>query len=88
MMWTRWDVTTGCGFPPEAHSSQQRREVGTRLALPTHREKELANSSLRFHLLDKDQGFGIVNRWLEFAKEEAAVDRGGKTLHPLERGIA
>jgi hypothetical protein len=44
-----------------------------RLGLPFTEEKALRESSLRLHMLDKDQGFGIVNRWKEFSKDKVAV---------------
>jgi hypothetical protein len=43
------------------------------LHLPSTSEETLRESSLRLHLVDKDQAFGIVNRWLEFIKDEAMV---------------
>ena len=42
--------------------------------LPMRDEASLKDSSLRLHLLDKDQGFGIVNRWKEFAKDTKNVN--------------
>lgn len=42
--------------------------------LPIGSENALQESSLRLHLLDKDQGFGIVNRWKEFSKDKAVVN--------------
>lgn len=44
------------------------------LALPIASEAALQHSSLRLHVLDKDQGFGIVNRWKEFVKDKELVD--------------
>jgi hypothetical protein len=46
---------------------------GAKLNLPMQSEKLLLSSSLRLHLLDKDQSFGIVNRWNEFLKDNAVV---------------
>ena len=43
------------------------------LGLPINSEAALQESSLKLHLLDKDQGFGIVNRWTEFSKDETVV---------------
>jgi hypothetical protein len=43
------------------------------LGLPFTSEESLRESSLRLHLLDRDQGFGIVNRWKEFSKENIMV---------------
>jgi hypothetical protein len=43
------------------------------LGLPFSSEKTLLESSLKLHLLDKDQAFGIVNRWKEFAKDKVFV---------------
>jgi hypothetical protein len=43
------------------------------LGLPFGSEETLKESSLRLHLLDKDQAFGIVNRWKEFSKDKAVV---------------
>jgi hypothetical protein len=47
---------------------------GEALRLPTNSQKALEASSLRLHLLDKDQGFGIVNRWQEFASDKTVVN--------------
>jgi hypothetical protein len=44
------------------------------LHLPLMSESALQDSSLKLHLLDKDQGFGIVNRWKEFAKDKKTVN--------------
>jgi DNA replication protein DnaC len=44
------------------------------LGLPIVSETALQESSLRLHLLDKDQGFGIVNRWKEVSKDKAVVN--------------
>jgi hypothetical protein len=41
--------------------------------LPMHSEETLRESSLRLHLLDKDQAFGIVNKWKEFSKDNKVV---------------
>jgi hypothetical protein len=46
---------------------------GATLGLPFRSEKALADSSLKLHLLDKERGFGIVNRWKEFAKDKTLV---------------
>lgn len=43
------------------------------LGLPISSENGLQGSSLTLHLLDKDQGFGIVNRWKEFTKDKVSV---------------
>jgi hypothetical protein len=45
--------------------------------LPIKSEQALQESSLRLHLLDENQGFGIVNRWKEFSKDNKTV--GAKT---------
>jgi hypothetical protein len=58
---------------------------GTALGLPTSNEKALGNSSLKLHLLDKDQGFGIVNRWQEFAKDKAVVNVSQRQLQQFLR---
>lgn len=42
----------------------------TRLGLPFTTEPALQQSSLKLHLLDKDQGFGIVNRWNAFSRDK------------------
>jgi hypothetical protein len=48
--------------------------------LPMASESALQESSLRLHLLDKDQAFGIVNRWKEFYKDDRQLDlHGGST---------
>ena len=43
------------------------------LGLPIDSEDALQDSSLKLHLIDKDQGFGIVNRWNEFSKDKTLV---------------
>jgi hypothetical protein len=53
---------------------------GGGLRLPTKSEKELSESSLRLHLLDKDQAFDIVNRWAEFARDKVEFDLSGPEL--------
>jgi len=58
----------------------------TSLGLPIDSEAALQGSSLRFHLLDKNQGFGIVDRWTELKKDEAVVNvnsRGILSLLPF-----
>lgn len=47
------------------------------LGLPFGSEESLQDSSLRLHLLDKDKGFGIVNRWKEFSKDKVTIDIRG-----------
>ncbi len=47
---------------------------GGALGLPFTSEESLRDSSLRLHLLDKDQVFGIVNRWKEFSKDKITVN--------------
>lgn len=47
---------------------------GDSLGLPFEKEEALQESSLRLHLLDKDQGFGIVNRWTKFSEDETVVN--------------
>ena len=49
---------------------------GDALGLPFTSEQSLQDSRLKLHLLDKDQGFGIVNRWKEFAKDKITVQLG------------
>lgn len=46
---------------------------GDKLKLPITSEKDLQESSLMLHFLDKDQGFGIVNRWEDFSKDKMIV---------------
>ncbi len=48
--------------------------VAEAMGLPIADELSLQDSSLRLHLLDKDQGFGIVNRWTELLKDKDPVD--------------
>jgi hypothetical protein len=36
-------------------------------------EQSLLDSSLKLHLLDRDEGFGIVNRWKELAKDKITL---------------
>ena len=58
---------------------------GNELGLPTNQKRSLEESSLKLHLLDKDQGFGIVNRWQEFAKDKSSLDLRQNTLQSLLR---
>jgi hypothetical protein len=44
------------------------------LGLPIASEDLLQDSSLKLHLLDKDQGFGIVNRWSEVFRDKEVLD--------------
>src|SRR5262249_39424920 len=44
------------------------------IGLPLTSERHLEDSSLRLHLLDKDQAFGIVNRWKEFSRDAVTVN--------------
>lgn len=44
------------------------------LGLPITSEADLQDSSLKLHLLDKDQGFGIVNRWSELRSDREYLD--------------
>lgn len=44
------------------------------LGLPIESEDALQDSSLKLHMIDKDQGFGIVNRWKEFSKDKTLVN--------------
>ena len=58
----------------------------TSLNLPLDTEDSLKHSSLTLHLLDKDQGFGIVNRWKDFSKDKSVVEIiGGIDTIPLFR---
>ena len=47
--------------------------------LPMSSERSLQDSSLRLHLLDKDRGFGIVNRWKEYAADDTVVSLEDET---------
>jgi hypothetical protein len=53
------------------------------LGLPLSSENSLSDSSLKLHLLDKNQGFGIVNRWKEFSKDKSLV----RLDHPGARRV-
>jgi Viral (Superfamily 1) RNA helicase len=44
-----------------------------KIGLPITSEVVLGGSSLTLHLLDKDQGFGIINRWKEFSKDKVVI---------------
>jgi hypothetical protein len=46
---------------------------GDALGLPIVSENALQDSSLKLHLFDKDQGYGIVNRWKEFSHDKVVV---------------
>ncbi|MDT5059845.1 MAG: hypothetical protein QOH63_304 [Acidobacteriota bacterium] len=61
------DVIESAAFENEALK-------GDALGIPIKSEKALQESSLRLHLLDKDQGFGIVNRWKEFSEDKVVVN--------------
>ena len=47
---------------------------GDLLDLPMSSEDKLKDSSLRLHLLDKDQVFGVVNRWKDLSKDKEVVN--------------
>jgi hypothetical protein len=53
------------------------------LALPLSSENALKESSLKLHLLDKDQAFGIVNRWNEFVKDKALISLADPRFLPF-----
>lgn len=55
-----------------------------RLGLPLSSEEVLRDSSLSLHLLDKDKGFGIVNRWKEYSEDNATADVGAKNRAPWQ----
>jgi hypothetical protein len=55
------------------HTSRNKGLKQAKLGLPFANESALQQSSLKLHLLDKDQGFGIVNRWKEFSKDKVIV---------------
>lgn len=46
---------------------------GAALGLPITTEDALKDSSLKLHLLDKDGGFGVVNRWKELSRDKSTV---------------
>ncbi len=56
---------------------------GDKLSFPTDTEGKLEESSLSLHLLDKDQGFGIVTRWKEFAQDKIMVGLAAADLLQL-----
>lgn len=60
---------------------------GEKLALPITSEDALQDSSLKLHLLDKDQGFGIVNRWKEFSRDRVVVDLSESFLRMFRRAF-
>jgi hypothetical protein len=57
----------------DSRALQNQTLKASELALPIASERALQDSSLKLHLLDKDQGFGIVNRWNEFSRDEVMV---------------
>lgn len=61
---------------------------GASLHLPLRNEKELRESSLKLHLLDKDQAFGLVDRWKEFSRDRTVIDLRASHLFPtsISRG--
>lgn len=58
------------------------------LGLPITSEETLQDSSLKLHLIDKNQGFGIVNRWKEFSEDDKKVNLAGSHVSPFLRGWA
>jgi hypothetical protein len=54
-----------------------------KLGLPMTTEDVLQDSSLKLHLLDKDQCFGVVNRWKEFSKDAVVVNLKPVPILPL-----
>jgi len=44
------------------------------IRLPMMNEEALRSSSLKLHLLDEDQAFGIVNRWKWTSEDSGVVD--------------
>jgi hypothetical protein len=48
--------------------------------LPLNSEITLQGSSLSLHLLDKDHGFGIVNRWNDYSKDNTMVSLEKKSI--------
>ena len=44
-----------------------------KLRLPLTSEAALQDSSLKLHLLDRDQGFGIVNRWKHISRDKTTI---------------
>lgn len=57
----------------ESNAVKDKILAGDALGLPITDETILQESSLKLHLLDRDQGFGIVNRWNAFSRDEANV---------------
>ena len=55
-----------------------------RLGLPLTSEEALQDSSLKLHLLDKDQAFGVVNRWKSFSEDRTVVDLQRRRIPYLE----
>jgi hypothetical protein len=45
----------------------------TKARLPMESEQKLYKSSLRLHLVDKHHGFGSVNEWLSFSKNDTMI---------------
>jgi hypothetical protein len=57
-----------------------------KLKFPFESEKSLRESNLRLHLVDKDQAFGIVNRWKEFSRDKVIVNLQDRNeFHYLRR---
>jgi len=56
-------------------------EAGS-FGLPMGNERALQGSSIALHMLDKDQGFGIVNRWNDFSKDRVKI---GVVTQPIVR---
>lgn len=52
------------------------------LGLPLRSEGALQESNLKLHMLDKNQGFGIINRWKEFSKDKAIVSLRADATSP------
>jgi hypothetical protein len=56
---------------------------GDAMGLPIDTQEDLEESSLKLHLLDKNQGFGIVDRWQDFVSDKATVDLRTRGLQPF-----
>lgn len=57
----------------ESNAIKNDRLKAEALGLPITSEKALQESNLKLHLVDKDRGFGIVNRWNLLSKDKVVV---------------
>jgi hypothetical protein len=57
------------------------------LHLPLASEKALRESSLKLHLLDENQGFGVVNRWKDLSKDKSSISLRTNRVFATSHGL-